>query len=59
MTDKQWKALQNRLFKLGKAKLIDRLENEQINANSAGNKTAAARAEWSLKWARKQPDWSD
>jgi len=59
LTDTQWKALQKRLAKIGKVKLIDRLENEMINHSSAGNTKAAARCEWSLTWARKQSDWGN
>jgi len=59
LTDKQWKALQSRLSKLGKTKLIDRLEGEMINHNAAGNTKAAERCEWSLTWVRKQSDWGN
>lgn len=57
LTDKQFKALNARLERIGKIKLIERLEDEQINANLAGNTTKAARCEVSIKWARKQSDW--
>ena len=57
LTDAQIKALKARLYNIGREKLIDRLENAMINANSLGNTTAAARYEASIEWARKRNDW--
>jgi len=57
LTDKQFAALKTRLDKIGKTKLIDRLENEMINANLAGDSNKAERCEVAISWARKQSDW--
>ena len=57
ISEAQFKRLQDRFQRVGKSKLIDRLENEMINHNSTGNKKAAERAEAALTWVRKQSDW--
>ena len=57
LTDKQFKALQARLHKIGRDKLIDRLENRMINANLKGETNIARQCEVSIEWVRKQSGW--
>jgi hypothetical protein len=57
LTDKQFKSLRDRLNKLGREKLIDRLENEQINANLANKPKKAERCAVSIEWVKKQSGW--
>jgi|GEM_PF-4350157 len=58
-TDAQFKQLRDRLYKIGKTRLIDRLENEMINAGLDGNKTKQQRIQSQLEWVRRQSDWGD
>ncbi len=57
LTDKHFKALKSRMDRLGQEKLIDRLENELINANLAGDAAKVKRCEQSIAWARRQNGW--
>ena len=57
LTEKQFKSLKDRLQKIGREKLIDRLEGELINANLKGDAKTAAKKEWCISWARNQSGW--
>ena len=57
LTEKQLKSLRNRMFNVGKEKLIDSLENAMINANLQEKPKLAARFELSIQYVRKHSGW--
>jgi len=57
LTDKQIKTLRERMFRIGREKLIDRLEGALINKNLQDDTSGASRIAQQIEYVRSQTGW--